>query len=147
MHKRTKECAIDPKVKKKVEERDDHCCIFCGKSGRGEAHVIPRSQGGLGIEQNLVTACRECHRLMDNTALRPIYLSIAKGYLKNIYQGWSEDDVIYRKGEKTKAQGSWINKNLVNNGDSYIENMKKPEKTKDEKIVFFEDYIEGIDKK
>ena len=67
MHKRTKAVAIPPKVKKDVEERDNHECIFCHSSNaRGEAHYINRSQGGLGIPQNLLTTCPYCHREMDN---------------------------------------------------------------------------------
>ena len=53
MHKRTRMVAITPEVRQAVEERDGHCCIFCGRPGRGEAHFVNRSQGGLGFLKTL----------------------------------------------------------------------------------------------
>lgn len=98
MHKRTKATAITPQVRKRVEERDNHCCIFCGRLGRGEAHFIKRSQGGLGIEQNIVTVCRACHHQMDDGFARELYLIKAENYLKGIYPGWDKEDLVYKKG-------------------------------------------------
>lgn len=139
MHKRTRACSITAAVKKRVEERDGHCCIFCGRPGRGEAHVIPRSHGGLGVEQNLITVCRPCHFNLDDTVSRPLYLELAKQHLKAFYPDWCVDDVIYKKGLKTKALGSWENKNLVNTGNAYIENLAKPIKTKHEGFFLIEE--------
>ena len=138
MNARTKACAIRPEVKKRVEERDGHACIFCQKPGRGEAHVIPRSHGGLGIEQNLVTVCRPCHDLMDNTLSRSDYQQKAIEHLKAFYPGWTEDKVIYKKGIKTKRFEGWTNKNLVNNSKAYIEERENRLETKPNGIVFFE---------
>lgn len=97
MHKRTKACAITPKVREEVEERDGHCCIFCGFPGRGEAHFIPRSHGGLGIPENLLTVCRHCHDLMDNSQARQIYVNRAREYLESKYPGWEESKLYYTK--------------------------------------------------
>lgn len=96
--KRTKATSITPKVRQAVEERDNHCCIFCGKLGRGEAHFIKRSQGGLGIEENLLTVCRECHFQMDDGLARKLYLYKAENYLKSHYPDWDKKDLIYKKG-------------------------------------------------
>lgn len=139
MHKRTKACSIKAAVKKRVEERDGHCCIFCGKRGRGEAHVISRAQGGLGIEQNLVTTCRECHEALDNTLSRPVMLEIAKQHLKAFYPEWSVDAVIYKKGIETKALSPWSNKNLVNNSCYEAQNSAKLKETKHEGFYFIEE--------
>ena len=32
------------------------------------AHYIARAHGGLGIEENIVTLCDDCHRSMDSEA-------------------------------------------------------------------------------
>ena len=70
--KRKKATDIKPEVKKRVEERDGWCCIFCrefGESGfepTDHAHYIGRAQGGLGIEENLVYVCPAHHFEMDN---------------------------------------------------------------------------------
>lgn len=56
MHKMTKATSIPKSVKEAVYERDDGRCILCGRNnGDPVAHVIRRSQGGRGIEQNIVT--------------------------------------------------------------------------------------------
>ena len=85
-------------VKREVYIRDGGCCIFCGKPGRPNAHYISRAHGGLGIPENIVTACLDCHRRMDQSPDRKIYLADAKAYLMGIYEVWDEDNLIYRKG-------------------------------------------------
>jgi 5-methylcytosine-specific restriction endonuclease McrA len=95
--KRTKACEITPQVREAVEKRDNHCCIFCGRYGRGEGHYINRSQGGLGIEENIVTVCRECHRQMDNGLNTQIYREKAEKYLKSIYPNWDKSKLVFNK--------------------------------------------------
>ncbi len=101
--KRAKATDIPEKVKKAVYRRDNGCCIFCGRRGLPEAHYIARSHGGLGIEQNIVTACRECHERMDNSEWRDVYRKVARDYLREIYGAeWSEENLIYKKNEYQK---------------------------------------------
>ena len=99
--KRSKACAISREVRKKVELRDSidgvPSCIFCGRAGRGEAHLINRSQGGLGIEQNIITVCRACHREMDNGKHTQIYRDKAEAYLKSIYPDCNRSQLFYNK--------------------------------------------------
>lgn len=102
--KRSKATGIPTEVKKIVAERDCHCCIFCGKAGLPEAHVIGRAQGGLGVEQNIVTACRTCHNLMDNSDQREQYVRFAKSYLHSIYPDWNEKNLVFNKWEGMKWQ-------------------------------------------
>ncbi len=102
MTNRTKACAILPKVKKAVEERDSidgwACCVYCGHTeARGEAHYVPRSRGGLGIEENLLTLCRPCHDKYDKTSAREEMRAFFKVYLKSKYPNWNEDKLIYRR--------------------------------------------------
>lgn len=98
MSKRSKACEIPPAVREAVEARDEHCCIFCGKWGRGEAHFIGRAHGGLGVEKNIITVCRKCHHEMDNGMNRPKYIAYAEGYLRDHYDDWDISDLIYHKG-------------------------------------------------
>lgn len=102
MNKRTKVVAIDPKVKKVVHERDRGRCLFCGKPVTVDfacAHVIPRSAGGLGVEENIITACFQCHINMDSTPARQAMLVTAKTWLKKTYPHWDEKKYVYKKGE------------------------------------------------
>ena len=102
--KRSKACDIPPAVKMKVYERDKGCCIFCGKQGIPNAHFIPRSHGGLGIEQNILTACLACHSRLDNSSNRQIYLKHAKIYLRSKYEGWNEEELVYDKWKDLKRK-------------------------------------------
>ncbi|MEA5060025.1 MAG: hypothetical protein VB049_08350 [Candidatus Pelethousia sp.] len=70
--RRAKACDITPATKRKVFARDGGCCIFCGNSYNvmPNAHFIPRSDGGLGIPENILTACTrlmegDCHHKFD----------------------------------------------------------------------------------
>ena len=89
--RRTKALEIPRKVKIAVFERDNERCILCG------GHFIPRSKGGMGIEQNIVTLCRECHRRYDQTTERPNIKEFLRHYLMNKYPGWDEQNLYYRK--------------------------------------------------
>lgn len=59
--------------------------------------------GGLGIEQNVVTGCIECHTAYDNGSKREEIGNKIKEYLQSIYgDSWNEDDLIYNKWQGFK---------------------------------------------
>ena len=98
--KRTKACDILMSVKKKVWERDNFCCVICGRSGYGvmpNSHYISRQNGGLGIEQNIVTMCMQCHRDYDFSTKRNEVKEVVKSYLQSKYEHWNEKDLTYKK--------------------------------------------------
>jgi len=65
--RRTKALEIPQKVKRAVWKRDGERCILCGSPHAApEAHYVPRSAGGLGVEENIVTLCRSCHDAYDH---------------------------------------------------------------------------------
>lgn len=98
MHKRTKALAIPPEVKERVWHRDHERCIICGsRDAAPVAHFIPRSHGGLGVEQNIVTLCGVCHYNYDNTTLRRVLREVIKEYLKGEYPNWDEKNLYYKK--------------------------------------------------
>jgi 5-methylcytosine-specific restriction endonuclease McrA len=98
MSKRSKACDINQKVKKKVWERDNHRCIICGSPyAMPNAHFIPRSQGGLGIEENIVTLCLRCHNDYDNGNSRVSIGYRIEWYLNSCYQNWNKENLIYKK--------------------------------------------------
>lgn len=130
MHKRTRACAISQKTKLRVYERDKGRCIFCGAPGLPEAHYIPRSHGGLGIEQNIVTACRPCHDKMDNSTDRQQMLQVAADHLKRLYPDWNEQSLVYDKWHKDKAQEQIKEQNFSNNQDLNGKIAEKPQKDK-----------------
>lgn len=98
MHRQTKACDISKAVKDAVWERDGHRCIICGSSyAMPNAHYIPRSHGGLGVEQNIVTLCADCHRAYDQSTAHEWYKTQIRLYLKRLYPGWDERKLIYHK--------------------------------------------------
>lgn len=101
--KRSKACDISPKVKKIVYERDGGICIICGiYGGIPNAHYIRRSQGGLGIEENIGCLCPECHHDYDNGGKEKEIGKTFKDYLQSKYPDWSEEKLYYRKYEVIK---------------------------------------------
>lgn len=97
MKARTRACAISKSVQETVYKRDGGRCIFCGMPGRPEAHYIPRSQGGLGIEQNIITVCRNCHNKMDQSTERRAFLKRAKEHLDIWYPNFSDEERKFKK--------------------------------------------------
>ena len=96
-HRQTKATAISKAVKLAVHERDGGICLNCGRAGLPEAHFIPRSAGGLGVEENVVTLCRECHGLYDNSEQRHEIRWKLRKYLKSKYPNWDETKLYYKK--------------------------------------------------
>ena len=104
--KRSKATDIPMSVKKAVFERDNGCCVICGNSYNvmPNAHYISRAKGGLGIEQNIFTACtrltkNDCHYKFDNGTKeeKEMLKTIVKKYLKSKYNDWNEDNLRYKK--------------------------------------------------
>lgn len=109
--KRAKACAIPTRVKKRVAERDSvdgwPCCVLCGSNrALPEAHFIPRSQGGLGIEENILTLCRPCHYEFDNgdAETRARLKERARIYLRSKYPEWDEEALVYGSEVKQRTR-------------------------------------------
>ena len=79
-------------------ERDGGYCIVCGRPGSPWCHYIPRSHGGRGIAENIITLCDTCHFLYDQSYLRRPFKSAIEHYLKSKYPDWDETKLIYKKG-------------------------------------------------
>ena len=91
MNKRTKALQIPPKVKARVWERDGQCCVYCGSQNAAPcAHYIARSHGGLGIEENILTLCQNCHRKYDQSTRRNEMRIFFRDYLQSKYPEWDE---------------------------------------------------------
>lgn len=97
--RRAKALQISSYVKLIVNRRDEGLCVYCHKPGNPEAHFIPRSKGGLGVPQNILTLCRSCHDQYDNgpRELRDGMRESFRDYLCSKYDDWSEENIIYRK--------------------------------------------------
>lgn len=87
---------ISTRARKIVNLRDHSECCFCGSNYKPElAHIKSRGAGGKGNPRNLITLCREHHRILDN----PIgIMEISKrNQIKSFIEEW-------RKGSD-----SWLN--------------------------------------
>lgn len=110
MHKETKATSIPKEVKKSVFARDSGRCIICGKPGMPHCHVIRRSAGGRGIEQNIVTLCDRCHFAFDEGLhmksmehlgfhSRQEIKEFIYSYMEHFYPGWTPESGIYHKSK------------------------------------------------
>ena len=97
--KKSRACDISAPVKKRVWERDKGKCVICGNHNAfPNAHYIPRSKGGLGIEENIVTMCIDCHYKYDFMEIYRAYIGeMIKEYLCNIYPYWNEEKLLYKR--------------------------------------------------
>ena len=91
---------IPKKVKLKVWKRDGGICIFCQKPVPwtcANSHYIKRSHLGMGIEEDIMTNCPDCHKLYEESEQRPLMKEYAKKHFMNKYDNWNEDMLVYRK--------------------------------------------------
>lgn len=98
--KQAKAKSISPETKMIVFERDGRRCIYCGSlEGLPNAHFIPRSLGGLGIEQNIITLCLSCHDRYDRGGKlkREGMKEFFREYLQSCYPDWDESKLYYHK--------------------------------------------------
>jgi hypothetical protein len=58
---------------------------------------VGRAQGGLGIPENLVTLCKNCHMEYDNGDYREIHGKSIHDYLKSWYPKHDETKLTYDK--------------------------------------------------
>ena len=107
MKDRTTALGIPRRVKAAVAERDSvegwPCCILCGRPSPVRAplafscaHYISRAQGGLGIEENILTLCWDCHQEYDGARRQELRPILAR-HLREHYAGWDESKLTYRK--------------------------------------------------
>ena len=111
MKKRTKMLQFSKLAALNIVERDEQC-IFCKQAFHMHStddylyqvadimHIVNKSQGGLGIEQNGVLGCRYHHGLLDNgnKGLRSEMIQIIDDYMMELYPGWDEKDLKFKKG-------------------------------------------------
>lgn len=103
MHKETKFTKITGDVKNEVWQRDKQKCIICGQwlpVNFANSHVIKRSQGGMGIKENIVCHCLDCHAKYD--AGDKLVKEKTLEYIKTIYENWNPERVVYKKYGKNK---------------------------------------------
>lgn len=101
---------FDKKTIEKIIARDNEVCLFCTLYYNMPEeindclvfdimHFIPKSQGGLGIEQNGVLGCRYHHHLLDNgnKGLRSEMLRIMEENLRSTYEDWGKENLVFNK--------------------------------------------------
>lgn len=98
--KLAKATAISKEVRQRVWERDHMACIYCHRRVPVEcanSHFIKRSQLGLGIEQNIVTACPNCHYKYDFGVNCKDMINYTREYLSLFYGALKRENLVYHK--------------------------------------------------
>ena len=102
--KRAKALDIPLSVRMEVYERSGGKCETCGKwcddPGYSNSHYIPRSQGGLGIKENILHQCERCHYQMDHATGVPRrrMKALARLVLVRNYGEFEDEELKYKKG-------------------------------------------------
>ena len=63
--------------RRRIYERDDHTCQFCGNGASSLDHLVPKVLGGPDRWENLVAACGTCNRLKGEDAYPDAAASMA----------------------------------------------------------------------
>lgn len=98
--KLAKATSISKDVRQRVWERDKFSCIYCHRRVPVEcanSHFIKRSQLGLGIEQNIVTACPKCHYKYDFGVNCKEMINYTQNYLSSFYGPLKRSELTYHK--------------------------------------------------
>ena len=91
---------ISNQTRKAVYRRDGYRCALCDDTrGLQVHHVVRRSQGGLGTEENIWTGCQRCHNAFDSEATDGPLHARMRDYFKTLYPQWDESKQKYRKWE------------------------------------------------
>lgn len=107
-HAMTKATDIPPAVRAAVVERDSidgqPRCVISGRTYDLQvAHFIPKSQGGLGIVENLALMNKDIHAMYDNESdcgkdsKRKEIGKRFRAYLEGCYPDFQDEDRIYHK--------------------------------------------------
>lgn len=98
MHRQTKATSISSKTKAAVYARDFRRCVLCGSFNAGpHCHFVRRSQGGLGIPENIWTGCQTCHEAFDSESTDGPLHNQMREYFRKLYPDWNEGKMRYRK--------------------------------------------------
>lgn len=117
--KLTRRLEFTAKARKAIHKGDQEACVFCAagyeppedpaysRTALQVMHIVPRSQLGMGIEQNGALGCVWHHQMMDNGNLenREEMLAMLEERMRRIYPGWSRETVTYRKSSGGVGKG------------------------------------------
>lgn len=99
------------KARKAIHKRDREKCVFCEmeyampedlsycRTGLQIMHIVPRSQLGMGIEENGAMGCVWHHNMLDNgnQGRRKDMIEILEKRMQEFYPEWSREKVTYQK--------------------------------------------------
>lgn len=108
------------KARKAIHKRDNETCVFCAdgyeppedmaycQTALQIMHIVPRSQLGMGVEQNGALGCVWHHQMLDNgnRENRKEMLAMLEDRMRRIYPGWTREQVIYQKNQDS-TEKSW----------------------------------------
>lgn len=66
------------RLRKRILERDQYTCFYCGNYGNTVDHIVPKSKGGKSNEENCVCCCADCNHLKNDLSAEEFVKLIAK---------------------------------------------------------------------
>jgi len=74
-------------LREKVKDRDGWQCVICeGETHLHVHHKIPRDKGGVNHNDNLVTLCSSCHKVIETADTQQAFNKCMANYQKNKHQ-------------------------------------------------------------
>lgn len=119
------------KARKAIHKRDRETCVFCAAGYRMEEaigwaglqimHVVPRSQMGMGVEQNGALGCVGHHILMDNgnKECRAEMQKILEGHMEHFYPGWTRESVTYHRHIERQLPAAAGSRHVTEPGEGF----------------------------
>lgn len=69
-----------PLTNRTLFARDEYLCMYCGKgfpeSELTRDHIVPTSQGGLDVWENVVAACRRCNQFKSDRSIESLGMEL-----------------------------------------------------------------------
>ena len=97
--KRSLATLIPKPIRHNVLVRDKGRCIVCGSMHQLECHhLVPRSLGGMGVENNLLMLCKTHHSELHN-GVGDINI-IVRSYMEQTYEDITDKDRKYDKWKR-----------------------------------------------
>lgn len=95
-----------PKRRRKVLERDNHTCQYCGDPADTIDHVVPKSAKGSSAYSNLVAACEACNSKKKNMTVLEFYERYYR-LGRPIWKLTPEEVAEWRKERQEKHWDAW----------------------------------------
>lgn len=85
--------------KKKILERDNYICFYCGRYGDTVDHIVPKVRGGISSFSNCICACKRCNTDKGDLSINNFLSCFEPLYTNNLITGKRVNQQLHYVGE------------------------------------------------